>query len=100
MNQALDALISSIRQSRDRNKHLEFECQALQAVCHEYPALFGAHARTMIDFMWQDDLQLRGRGYSTFIRDCLDVYHIADPPQGQASALLGGWHRCNLFLSL
>jgi hypothetical protein len=58
-----------------------FECPALQAVLHRHAALFGAHARTMVQFIWQDDLYAIAR----FIRDCLDVYHSADLPQSQAS---------------
>ena len=52
------------------------------AVSHAmYGHLFGQHARTMLQFIWQTDLH----GVASFIADCLDVYHITDPEGGQAS---------------
>ena len=61
--------------------HLVFECQGLQCIRDKYPHLFGQHARTMLQFIWQTDLH----GVASFIADCLDVYHITDPEGGQAS---------------
>ena len=37
--------------------HLVFECRGLQRIRDRYPGLFGHHAETMIQFMWQADLQ-------------------------------------------
>jgi hypothetical protein len=49
-------------------QHSVFEYQALQAVHHKYLAMFGAHAQTMIQFMWRDDLHT----VAIFIRDCFE----------------------------
>ena len=61
--------------------HVVFECQGLQTIRDRYPDLFGQHARTMLQFIWQSDLH----GVAGFIADCLDVYHDTDPEGGQAS---------------
>ena len=61
--------------------HLVFECRGLQHVRDKYPGLFGQHAGTMIQFMWQADLC----GVAKYVMDCLVVYYDTDPEGGQAS---------------
>ena len=50
---------------------------------HDCPLcpLFGEHAGTMIQFMWQADLH----GVAKYVTDCLGVYYDADPDRGRAS---------------
>ena len=62
-------------------QHVVVECPGLQAIRDRHVGLFGEHAATMIQFMWQDDI----RGVAMFIKECLGVYHGADPDGGQAS---------------
>ncbi len=62
-------------------KHLVFECPALQHVRHKYGQLF-IGVPTMRLFMWQDDLV----GVAKFLDECLEVFYSAGPPHGgQAS---------------
>ena len=61
--------------------HLVFECRGLQHIRDRYPGLFGHHAETMIQFMWQADLH----GVAKFVTDCLGVYYDTDPDRGRAS---------------
>ncbi len=61
--------------------HLVFECRGLQHIRDRYPGLFGHHAETMIQFMWQADLH----GVAKFVTDCLGVYNDTDPDRGRAS---------------
>ena len=61
--------------------HLVFECRGLQRIRDRYPGLFGHHAETMIQFMWQADLH----GVAKFVTDCLGVYYDTDPDRGRAS---------------
>ena len=60
-----------------------FECPGLQDIRDKHPGLFGEHATTMLQFMWQDDI----RGVAIFIQECLDRCYGAnpDPEGGQAS---------------
>ena len=60
---------------------LVFECRGLQHIRDRYPGLFGHHAETMIQFMWQADLH----GVAKFVTDCLGVYYDTDPDRGRAS---------------
>ena len=62
-------------------QHVVFECPGLQAIRDRHLGLFGEHAATMIQFMWQDDI----RGVAVFIKECLEVYYGTDPDGGQAS---------------
>ena len=57
------------------------ECPGLQAIRDRHVGLFGEHAATMIQFMWQDDI----RGVAMFIKECLGVYYGTVPDGGQAS---------------
>ena len=43
-----------------------------------YPGLFGDHARTMLQFMWQADLH----GLAKYVTECLGVYYDTDPISG------------------
>ena len=62
-------------------KHLVFECPALQAVRDKYARLFHA-VTTMRLFVWQDDLV----GVAKFLDECLEIVYTAGPLQGgQAS---------------
>ena len=61
--------------------HLVFECQGLRYIRLDYPWLFGQHASTMVQFMWQADLH----GVAKFVTECLGVYYSTDPNVGQAS---------------
>ena len=61
--------------------HLVFESQGLQHIRDRYPALFGDHARTMVQFMWQADLH----GVAKNVTDCLGVSYDTDPNRGRAS---------------
>ncbi len=51
--------------------HLVFECRGLQHIRDRYPGLFGHHAGTMIQYMWQADLH----GFAKFVTDCLAIYY-------------------------
>ena len=62
-------------------QHVVFECPGLQDIRDRYQGLFGEHAATMLQFMWQDDI----RGVAMFIKECLGVYYGTDPDGGQAS---------------
>ena len=62
-------------------QHVVFECPGLQDIRDRYQGLFGEHATTMLQFMWQDDM----RGVAMFIKECLGVYYGTDPYGGQAS---------------
>ncbi len=67
--------------TRVMNSMLCFECPGLQDIRDKYQGLFGEHATTMLQFMWQDDI----RGVAMFIKECLGVYYGTDPYGGQAS---------------
>ena len=45
-------------------QHVVFECPGLQAIRDRHLGLFGEHAATMIQFIWQDDI----RGVAVFIK--------------------------------
>ena len=62
-------------------QYVVFECPGLQAIRDRHLGLFGEHAGTMIQFMWQDDI----RGAAVLIKECLEVYYGTDPDGGQAS---------------
>ena len=60
-------------------QHLVFECPALR-LREVYNRLFGDHATTRIQFMWQHDTH----ALAQFIKECVDAH--GDPgPQSQAS---------------
>ena len=48
-------------------QHVVFECPGLQAIRDRHVGLFGEHAATMIQFMWQDDI----RGVAMFSQGML-----------------------------
>jgi len=50
-------------------RHMIFECPALQALRDKYAGLFASGACTMQQFMWQADIT----GVAHFVMDCLDV---------------------------
>ncbi len=54
-------------------RHLVFECPALQSVRDRYPGLFGAAIVTMQQFMWQLDIV----GVAHFVMDCFDYLDSA-----------------------
>ncbi len=51
-----------------------FECPAMQPVRDRFPALFGAHALTMQQFMWQLNLV----GVAHFVMYCFDMLDAPD----------------------
>ena len=55
--------------------HPVFECPGLQHIRDQYPGLLGHHAGTMVQFLWQADLQ----GVAKYAIDCLGVYYNTDP---------------------
>ena len=59
-------------------KHLVFECPALQDLRDKRPHLFdGAQTDAMVLFMWQDDMI----GVVRFIDDCLErILYTSDQP--------------------
>ena len=62
-------------------KHLVFECPALQCLRDTYPHLFTGDP-TMRQFMWQADLV----GVAKFVDACLEMVYAAGPSSvGQAS---------------
>ena len=64
-------------------QHAVFECPGLQDIRDKHQGLFGEHAATMLQFMWQDDI----RGVAIYIQECLDRCYgdNPDPEGGQAS---------------
>ena len=50
-------------------RHMVFECPALQGVWDKYAALFVDGASTMQQFMWQQDVI----GVAHFVQDCFDL---------------------------
>ena len=60
-------------------QHAVFECPGLEDIRDKHQGLFGEHAATMLQFMWQDDI----RGVAIFIQECLDRCYGANPdPEG------------------
>ncbi len=49
-------------------RHLVFECPAVQSIRDQYPVLFGAAIQTMQQFMWQLDVV----SVAHFVMDCFD----------------------------
>jgi len=56
-------------------RHLVFECPAVQSIRARYPALFGADIATMQHFMWQLDIN----SVAHFVMDCFDYLDAASP---------------------
>ena len=64
-------------------RHMVFECPALQSVRDKYAALFLDGASTMQQFMWQQDVI----GVALIVQDCFDLrrfdrnlsYHLISP---------------------
>jgi hypothetical protein len=56
-------------------RHLVFECLALQSIRDRYPGVFGADIVTMQQFMWQLDIV----GVAHFVMDCFDYLDAASP---------------------
>ena len=50
-------------------RHMVFECPALQGVRDKYAALFVDGASAMQQFMWQQDVI----GVAHFVQDCFDL---------------------------
>ena len=59
-------------------QHVIFECPGLQDIRDKHQGLFGEHAATMLQFMWQDDIH----GVAIFIQACLDRCYAGPDPQG------------------
>ena len=55
-------------------RHLIFECPAMQCVRDKYAALFAPSICTMQQFMWQVDLT----GVAHFVMDCFDMLDAPD----------------------
>ncbi len=49
-------------------RHLVFECPAVQSIRDQYPALFATAIQTMQQFMWQLDIV----SVAHFVMDCFD----------------------------
>ena len=60
------------------------ECRGLQHIRDRYLGLFGQHAGTMVQFMWQADLH----GVAKYVTDCLGVSYDTGPERGRAPRLL------------
>ena len=60
--------------------HLLFECPTLQALRDKYHSLFGDHAGTICQFLWQNGTS----AVAQFIRVCTDAQGDLDP-QSKAS---------------
>ena len=56
-------------------RHLVFECPALQSIRDKYPGLFGADIVSMQQFMWQLDIV----GIAHFVMDCFHYLDVASP---------------------
>ena len=72
-------------------RHLVFECPAMQPVRDRYPALFSPAQGTMQLFMWQQDIV----GVAHYIMDCFDALSaLSDAPDdastSSSSALAAG----------
>ena len=72
-------------------RHLVFECPAMQCVRDRYPALFIPAENTMQLFMWQRNLV----GLAHDIKDCFEVlvaldYASDDASTSSSSALAAG----------
>jgi hypothetical protein len=65
----------SVQQVIGDERHLVFECPALQSIRDRYPGLFGADIVTMQQFMWQLDIV----GVAHFVMDCFDYLDAASP---------------------
>ena len=84
-------LCQRCRMHVDDEKHLVFDCPAMQPVRDRYPALFGRGRHTMQLFMWQADLV----GVAHFIMDCFDALGAQsdahdDASDSSSSALAAG----------
>ena len=62
-------------------RHVIFECAALQPVRDKFPELFGDTILTMKDFMWQENTVLVGK----FIMQCFDCMRGDDEGGGGPS---------------
>ena len=62
-------------------RHLVFECPAMQCVRDRYPALFSPAKNTMQLFMWQRDIV----GVAHYIKDCFEVLGALDDAPDDAS---------------
>ena len=71
----------SCRMHVDDEKHLFFDCPAVQPVRDRYPALFGHGRHTMQLFMWQADLV----GVAHFIMDCFNALGAQSDAHDDAS---------------
>ena len=62
-------------------RHLVFECPAMQCVRDRYPALFSPAKNTMQLFMWQRNIV----GVAHFVQDCFEVLGALDDAPDDAS---------------
>ena len=62
-------------------RHLVFECPAMQCVRDRYPALFSPAKHTMQLFMWQRNIV----GVAHFVQDCFEVLGALDDAPDDAS---------------
>ena len=63
-------------------RHLVFECPALQSVQDRYPGLFGADTVTMQQFMRQLDIV----GVAHFVMDCFNYLDVASSSNQPSAA--------------
>ena len=62
-------------------KHVIFECPALQHIRDRNAQLFAVAGQTMQQFMWQQDL----RQVIIFVTDCMDFLQEPDPVEGSGA---------------
>ena len=67
--------ISDAGENPGDEQHVVFECPGLQDIRDRYQGLFGEHAITMVQFMWQEAI----RRVAMFIKACLGVYPDTAP---------------------
>ena len=80
-------------------RHLVFECSAVQPIRDRYPSLFTGPGQTMQQFMWQADIV----GVVHFIRDSVLVLLDHNPEGGDGARLALSpqpwrWNRCGVII--
>jgi hypothetical protein len=73
------------QQAPGDERHLVFQCPALQPIRCTYPGLFGADIVTIQQFMWQLDIVR----FAQFVMDCFDYLDAASASnQPQAAGVM------------
>ena len=63
-------------------RHLVFDCPAMQPVRDKYPALFLPAILTMQQFLWQLDIM----GVAHYVMDCFDLLNAVDDDDDSKSS--------------